>query len=541
MPFANRKRRNSADSAWRNTDRVDASSRVAALTDVTEPERFVMDVAGLHIDLSHNFISRELVGALVQDFGSRVTQLRDSMLAGAAINTTENRKVLHVALRDSLLGSAESVEANAVLNQMAGFAEAVRTGKIRGATGLPFTHVVNIGIGGSDLGPAMAYDALTNLNPDASGLEVRFVSNIDPELLDSAMRGLDPLSTLVIVVSKTFTTTETISNFQRIKTLLAARSPGVELNEHFVAVTANVGEAMRLGVNNVLPMWDWVGGRYSIGSAVGLALMLAIGADAFREMLAGMHDMDSHFTNAPLSENAPFLLGAIDTYYSRHFAMHSRAVVPYSSALRMFPAYLQQLEMESNGKRVDRDGKEVMRSAVPVWGGAGTDGQHAYFQFLHQGTEFVPVDFIGFARTRSTSFGSKEAHEVLIANMVAQIEALTMGTTVAAGGQLDSHRAYPGNRPTNVILATQLSARVLGQLIALYEHRVFVQGAIWNLNSFDQWGVELGKTIAESVVGELREPTIAVNNDSDSPVTGAKKSGALSQNLVLKWFKSQLH
>ena len=355
------------------------------------------------------------------------------------------------------------------------------------------------------------------------------------------MRGLDPLSTLVIVVSKTFTTTETISNFQRIKTLLATRSPGVDLNEHFVAVTANVGEAMRLGVNNVLPMWDWVGGRYSIGSAVGLALMLAIGADEFREMLAGMHDMDSHFSNAPLSQNAPFLLGALDTYYSRHFAMHSRAVVPYASALRMFPSYLQQLEMESNGKRVDRDGKEVMRSAVPVWGGAGTDGQHAYFQFLHQGTEFVPVDFIGFARTRSTSFGSKEAHEVLIANMVAQIEALTMGTTVTEGGQVDSHRAYPGNRPTNVILAPQLSARVLGQLIALYEHRVFVQGAIWNLNSFDQWGVELGKTIAESVVGELREPTIATNRDSNSSVTGAKKPSAISQNLVLKWFKSQLH
>jgi glucose-6-phosphate isomerase len=541
VPFAYRKRRNSADSSWRNTDRVDASSRVAALTDVTEPERFVIDVADLHIDLSRNFISRHLVEALVQDFGSRVTGLRDSMLAGEAINTTENRKVLHVALRDSLLGSAESVEANAVLNQMAGFAEGVRTGKIRGTTGLQFTHVVNIGIGGSDLGPAMAYDALSNFNSETPGLEVRFVSNIDPELLDSAMRGLDPLSTLVVVVSKTFTTTETISNFQRIKALLAMRSPGVDLNEHFVAVTANVGEAMRHGVNNVLPMWDWVGGRYSIGSAVGLALMLAIGADEFREMLAGMHEIDSHFSNAPLTENAPFLLGALDTYYSRHFGMHSRAVVPYSSALRMFPAYLQQLEMESNGKRVDRDGKEVLRSAVPVWGGAGTDGQHAYFQFLHQGTEFVPVDFIGFAQTRSTSYGSKEAHEVLIANMVAQIEALTTGTTVAADGKVDSHRAYPGNRPTNVVLAPNLSARVLGQLIALYEHRVFVQGAIWNLNSFDQWGVELGKGIAESIVGELRELKEGANGHSDSSVAGTKKPSAISQNLVLKWFKSQLH
>ena len=303
-----------------------------------------------------------------------------------------------------------------------------------------------------------------------------------------------------------------------------------------MAVTANVSAAMAMGFTNVLPIWDWVGGRYSLGSAVGLSLVTAIGAQNFREMLAGMHDIDAHFATAPFESNVPFLLGAIDAYYGRHLRMHSRAVVPYASAMGKFPSYLQQLEMESNGKRVDRDGRTADSTAVPVWGGSGTDGQHAYFQFLHQGTEFVPVDLIGLARTRSTSSGATEAQQILLANLVAQVSALTFGAQSS-----DPHRAYPGNRPVNVIMAEQLTPRVLGQLVALYEHRVFVQGAIWNVNSFDQWGVELGKTIAMRIRSELSQNGPDHANANGNSVTPLNDLEAIAENRLLRWIKSHLY
>ena len=530
LPFP---RRNSRDQRWSATDAAHRSFAVSAISDVVADESLIFTAGELHLDLSRNLVNARIVNALIEDFGTTVCSLRDRMFAGEKVNSTEDRKVMHVALRDSLLGSPESVEANGVINQMSRFADGVRSGGIRSSTGKKFTHVINIGIGGSDLGPAMAYEALAPYCD--AGIEVRFASNVDPESLDSALAGINPETTLVVVVSKTFTTIESMTNFNRLKEEFARRAPGLELREHIVAVTANVNEAMSRGFTNVLPMWDWVGGRYSIGSAVGLSLMIAIGSDRFREMLAGMHEIDSHFATAPLAKNAPFLLGAIDAYYGRHRSMHSRAVVPYASAMATFPAYLQQLEMESNGKGVGRDGQRIASTAVPVWGGAGTDGQHAYFQFLHQGTEFVAIDLVGFARTRSVSPGNIQAQRILLANLVAQSTALAFGARSE-----DPHKDYPGNRPVNVLLADQLTPRVLGQLIALYEHRVLVQGAIWNINSFDQWGVELGKSIAGRIETQLVPSEQAVFDTNQTAATFANAPTSIAENRMLRWLKSHL-
>ena len=528
------RRRVPLDPRWSATDRAHRSHSVAKIADVVADESLVIDVAGLNVDLTRNLVSGSIIDALVADFAEPVSALRDRMFAGDAINSTEQRKVMHVALRDALLGSPESVEAGGVLNQMSQYADGVRTGSICGATGKRFTHVINIGIGGSDLGPAMAYEALMPYR-DAP-IEVQFVSNVDPESLNEALNGINPEQTLVVVVSKTFTTVETITNFERLREAFAAQAPGLDLREHLVAVTANVNSAMSAGFTNVLPMWDWVGGRYSLGSAVGLALMIAVGSRHFREMLAGMHEMDAHFATAIPAENAPFLLGALDAYYVRHRAMHSRAVVPYASALGRFPSYLQQLEMESNGKRVDRTGNVVNATAVPVWGGAGTDGQHAYFQFLHQGTEFVPVDLIGFAKSRVQGESAAKAQQVLLANLVAQASALAFGAA-----STDPHRYYPGNRPVNVIMAEKLTPRVLGQLVALYEHRVFVQGAIWNVNSFDQWGVELGKSLATRIAPRLLQNGREYPSTNGNPVTPPNDPAMISENRTLSWIKSHLY
>jgi glucose-6-phosphate isomerase len=485
---------------------------------------------GLLLDYSKSRVTAETVRQLVAlaeavGLPGRI----ESMFTGQHINSTEDRAVLHVALRapreQTLTVDGVDVvpQVQAVLDRMTDFAERVRSGRWTGHTGRRVRTVVNIGIGGSDLGPAMAYDALAHYT--APDLECRFVSNVDGSDFLEATRGLDPAETLFVVCSKTFTTVETLTNATTARQwLLDALGDEVATRSHFVAVSTNADKVAEFGIDPELMFgfWDWVGGRYSYTSAIGLSLMIAVGPERFREMLAGFHAMDEHFRTAPLDRNLPVLLGLLGVWYRDFFDAQTHAVLPYSHYLGRFPAYLQQLDMESNGKSVTLDGSPVDVPTGPVvWGTPGTNGQHAYFQLIHQGTTLVPADFIGFVHP-TTEVGRH--HDLLMANFFAQTEALAFGKTaeelVAEGVAPDlvPHRTFPGNRPTTTILAERLTPYVLGQLVALYEHKVFTMGAIWGINSFDQWGVELGKVLATRIVGEL-ESTQAPVLEHDASTT----------------------
>ncbi|MFE6093035.1 glucose-6-phosphate isomerase [Streptomyces massasporeus] len=485
-------------------------------------ERYVVHVGDLRIDYSKHLVTDETL-ALLQELAAAtdVFGLRDAMFAGEKINVTENRAVLHAALRaprDAVIevdGENVVPGVHAVLDKMAAFADRVRSGEWTGHTGRRIRNVVNIGIGGSDLGPAMAYEALRPFTD--RDLTFRFVSNVDGSDLHEAVRDLDPAQTLFIVASKTFTTIETITNATSARSWLLKGLGGDEkaVAKHFVALSTNAEKVAGFGidVDNMFEFWDWVGGRYSYDSAIGLSLMIAIGPDRFREMLDGFRIVDEHFRNAPAEANAPLLLGLLGIWYGNFHDAQSHAVLPYSHYLSKFTAYLQQLDMESNGKSVDRDGKPVEWQTGPVvWGTPGTNGQHAYYQLIHQGTKLIPADLIGFARpVAELSDELKAQHDLLMANLFAQGQALAFGKTaeeVRAEGVPEEqvpHRTFRGNHPTTTILATELTPSVLGQLIALYEHKVFVQGAVWNIDSFDQWGVELGKVLAKRVEPALTE------------------------------------
>ncbi len=491
--------------------------------------RLTAEGAGLYLDYSKHRVTDETMALLVSlAEAARVEDRRDAMFAGDRINVTEVRAVLHTALR-APLGTAIEVDGHdvvpgvhEVLDRMAVFALRVRNGDWTGFTGRQIRNVVNIGIGGSDLGPAMATEALRQYS-DRS-MRFRFVSNIDGADVREATIDLDPAETLFIVASKTFTTLETLTNARTARDWLLTGLGGDTnaVARHFVAVSTNAAKVSEFGIDtaNMFGFWDWVGGRYSMDSAIGLSLMVAIGPEDFRELLAGFRAMDQHFREAPLGENLPVLLGLLGSWYGNFFGFESHAVLPYSQELSRFPAYLQQLDMESNGKSVRTDGTRVTYDTGAIeWGTAGTNGQHAYYQLLHQGTRIVPADLIGFVNP-TTEIGGH--HDLLMANLFAQAEAMAFGKTreqVVADGvpahQVEA-RVFEGNRPTSVILADRLTPRTLGALVALYEHKVFVQGAIWGIDSFDQWGVELGKVLATRIADELTADEAEVANLHDT-------------------------
>ncbi len=485
----------------------------------TDPERaarFTVEAAGLYVDFSKNLVTEETIGLLADlADAADVAAKRDAMFSGRRINTTEDRAVLHTALRRPATDVVEVEgepgvnvvdEVHEVLGRMSAFANRVRSGEWTGATGQAIETVVNLGIGGSDLGPAMAYRALRPFaRPPHShwDLDVRFVSNIDPTDIHEALLDLDPETTMFIVVSKTFSTIETLTNAKTARHWLVDALGAEAVGRHFVAVSTNEERVADFGIDttNMFGFWDWVGGRYSVGSAVGLSLMLAIGPDGFREFLSGMHDVDLHFQSAPAAENLPMLIGLLGIWYGNFLGAETQAVLPYSDHLSRFPAYLQQLDMESNGKRVTKDGRPVTVDTGPiVWGEPGTNGQHAFYQLIHQGTRLIPADFIGFIHP-SDPIG--DHHDLLMANFFAQTEALAFGGN-SGSDESDLQRAFPGNRPTTTIVAERLDPRTLGALIALYEHKVFTMGAVWGINSFDQFGVELGKVLATAITPELQ-------------------------------------
>ncbi|MFG2587175.1 glucose-6-phosphate isomerase [Streptomyces sp. NPDC048438] len=496
-------------------------------------KQYTLRVGDLHIDYSKHLVTDETLRLLRElAAATDVAGLRDAMFRGEKINTTEDRAVLHTALR-APRGAVVEVDGenvvpavHAVLDRMAAFSDRIRSGGWTGHTGKPIKNIVNIGIGGSDLGPAMAYEVLRSFT-DRS-LTVRFVSNVDGADLHEAVQGLDPAETLFIVASKTFTTIETITNATSARDWLLTelRAGQDAVAKHFVALSTNAEKVADFGIDtaNMFEFWDWVGGRYSYDSAIGLSLMIAIGPDRFREMLDGFHLVDEHFRTAPAEENAPLLLGLLGIWYGQFFDAQSHAVLPYSHYLSKFTAYLQQLDMESNGKSVDRDGDPVEWETGPVvWGTPGTNGQHAYYQLIHQGTKIIPADFIGFAApVQDLLPGLIAQHDLLMANFFAQTQALAFGKTpeeVRAEGvpeELVPHKTFRGNHPTTTILADRLTPSVLGQLIALYEHKVFVQGAVWNIDSFDQWGVELGKVLAKKIEPVLTEGTGGEQLDSST-------------------------
>jgi glucose-6-phosphate isomerase len=478
-------------------------------------ERLTAEGAGLFLDYSKNRVTDETLRLLLQLAEESGLRGRiDAMFRGEKINITEGRAVLHVALRapkgTSILVDGVDVvpEVHAVLDRMSAFAERVRSGSWVGHTGKRIRNVINIGIGGSDLGPVMAYEALRGYSERS--MTFRFVSNVDGTDFAEVTRDLDPAETLFIISSKTFTTLETMTNAQTARAWsLSVLGDEAAVAKHFVAVSTNAKEVRKFGIDtaNMFGFWDWVGGRYSMDSAIGLSTMLAVGPDNFRRMLAGFHLMDEHFRTAPLAQNLPVLLGLLTVWYADFFGSQTVAVLPYDQYLKRFPAYLQQLTMESNGKRVTLDGASVDYDTGPVfWGEPGTNGQHSFYQLLHQGTRLIPCDFIGFCRSLNP-LGPH--HDLLTANVFAQSEALAFGKTaeqVRAEGTPDwlvPHRTFPGNRPSNTILAERLTPEVLGALVALYEHSVFTQGTIWGINSFDQWGVELGKVLATRIHSEL--------------------------------------
>jgi len=493
-------------------------------------ERMTVEAAGFYLDYSKNRITDETLRLLLQlaeesDLRSRI----DAMFRGEKINVTEKRAVLHTALRApkgaSILVDGKNVvpEVHAVLDKMADFSNRVRSGAWKGHTGKRIRNVINIGIGGSDLGPVMAYEALRHYSERA--MTFRFVSNVDGTDFAEAVRDLDPSETLFIVSSKTFTTLETMTNAHTARAWSLAGLGGDEKSvaKHFVAVSTNAGEVAKFGIDttNMFEFWDWVGGRYSMDSAIGLSTMVAIGPDNFRSMLDGFHQMDTHFRTTPFERNLPVLMGVLAVWYNDFFGAQTVAVLPYEQYLKRFPAYLQQLTMESNGKHVTLDGEPVAHDTGPIyWGEPGTNGQHSFYQLIHQGTRLIPCDFIAFAKTLNPL---GRHHDMLVANVFAQTEALAFGKTaeqVKAEGTPDGlvrHRVFEGNRPSNTILAELLTPETLGKLVALYEHSVFTQGVLWNIDSFDQWGVELGKVLAQRIIPEVEsDAQPALNHDSST-------------------------
>jgi glucose-6-phosphate isomerase len=499
---------------------------------------YTLQVGDLHVDYSKHLVTDETLRLLRElAAATDVFGLRDAMFRGEKINTTEDRAVLHTALRaapDAVVevdGENVVPGVHAVLDKMAGFAERVRSGEWKGHTGRRIKSVVNVGIGGSDLGPAMAYEVLRSFTD--RDLTVRFVSNVDGADLHEATRDLDPAETLFIIASKTFTTIETITNATSARRwLLDALGDEAAVAKHFVALSTNAEKVGDFGIDtaNMFEFWDWVGGRYSYDSAIGLSLMIAIGPDRFREMLDGFRLVDEHFRTAPAESNVPLLLGLLGIWYGNFHDAQSHAVLPYSHYLSKFTAYLQQLDMESNGKYVGRDGVPVEWQTGPVvWGTPGTNGQHAYYQLIHQGTKLIPADFIGFAEPVAELSDELNAqHDLLMANFFAQTQALAFGKTPdevraeGVAGELVAHKTFQGNHPTTTILARELTPSVLGQLVALYEHKVFVQGAVWNIDSFDQWGVELGKVLARRVEPALTEGADVPGLDASTKALVAK-------------------
>ena len=506
--------------------------------DADRGERLVIDACGLHADYSKQRITDETLSLLIglaEACGLR--QRIDAMFSGEKINSTEHRAVLHVALRaprgEKILCDGRNVvpDVHEVLGRMAAFCRQIRGGTWKGHTGKPIRAVVNVGIGGSDLGPVMAYEALRHVADRQ--LTFRFVSNVDGTDFVEATRDLDPAETLFVISSKTFTTQETMANARSAREwLLAKLGDPAAVARHFVAVSTNAAEVSAFGIDtaNMFGFWDWVGGRYSMDSAIGLSTMLAIGPEAFTEMLAGFHAMDTHFRTAPFARNLPVLHGLLAVWNTTFLGSHTIAVLPYDQYLKRFPAYLQQLTMESNGKRVTLDGRVIddYQTSPIFWGEPGTNGQHSFYQLIHQGTRTIPCDFLGFARSDNPV---GRHHDLLMSNVFAQAEALAFGKTadeVRAEGVAESlvpHKTFPGNRPSTTILAERLTPRVLGSLVALYEHSVFTQGCIWGINPFDQWGVELGKVLANRIIPELEsqaEPSLA--HDS-------------STNALIRWYR----
>jgi glucose-6-phosphate isomerase len=527
MTTASTEGANTTSPEWRRLERLaeersNYDLRAAFENDPERAERFTFDAGDLVVDLSKHLIDAEVIEDLVALADSVGLNDRiEAMFAGEHINTTEDRPVLHTALRADpgtrleVDGTEVIAEVHEVLDRMSEFSNRVRSGSWRGHTGERIRSIINIGIGGSDLGPAMAYRALRPYGEPE--LNAHFVSNVDPAHLSAALAAVEPASTLFIISSKSFTTTETLTNARSARAYLVdALGSEDAVAKHFVAVSTNTGEVTDFGIDpaNMFGFWDWVGGRYSMDSAIGLSLMIAVGPDRFREMLEGFGSVDRHFRETSFGANVPVLLGLIGIWYRNFLRLPTYAVLPYSQDLDRFPAYLQQLDMESNGKRVRHDGTAVEFDTGPiVWGEPGTNGQHAFYQLLHQGTTVVPADLIGFVEPLGDLVGDGPGgHDILMANMIAQAEALAFGRTadeVRSAGVADdlvAHRTFPGNRPTSVILAPKLTPSVLGQLIAMYEHKVFTQGTVWGINSFDQWGVELGKELAEEITGEITAP-----------------------------------
>ena len=525
-------------------DKKDLNLRELFAADADRARNFTFDAAGLHVDLSKNLIDGDVVKQLVEvakaaDLEAR----RDAMFAGEHINNTEDRAVLHTALRipaeDDLTVDGQDVAADVheVLGRMRDFATALRSGSWLGHTGHTIKKVVNIGIGGSDLGPAMAAKALRSY--EVAGISAEFVSNVDPADMAATLDGLDAESTLFIIASKTFTTQETLTNAHAARRWLIEQFDGDEsaVAKHFVAVSTNAEKVAEFGIDteNMFPFWNWVGGRYSVDCAIGLSLMCTIGPMDFMRFLEGFHAMDEHFRTTELSKNVPALMGLLNVWYRNFCGAQTHAVLPYSEDLSRFPAYLQQLTMESNGKSVRHDGSPVTYDTGEIfWGEPGTNGQHAFFQLMHQGTRLIPADFIGFARPKEdfpTSDGTGSMHDLLMGNFFAQTKVLAFGKTaeeIAAEGvdaAVVPHKVMPGNRPTTTILAEELTPQTLGALIALYEHIVFTEGIIWDINSFDQWGVELGKQQA---------------NDLAPAVSGAQAadSGDQSTDELIGWYRS---
>jgi glucose-6-phosphate isomerase len=507
----------------------DVHLRTLFAEDPRRGERFTLEAAGVYLDYSKNRITDETMRLLLELAQSSGLRERiDAMFRGDKINVTEDRAVLHVALRApkgrSIYVDGQDVvpEVHAVLDKMTAFSNRVRSGEWKGYTGKRIRNVINVGIGGSDLGPHMAYDALRHYSD--RNLTCRFVSNLDGTDFVEAVRDLDPAETLFIISSKTFTTLETLTNARSAREW-CVRALGSEdaVAKHFVAVSTNAAEVAKFGIdtNNMFGFWDWVGGRYSYDSAIGLSLMIAIGPERFREMLAGFHEIDEHFRTAPFERNLPVILGLLGIWYNNFFGAQTVAILPYDQYLERLSDYLQQLDMESDGKHVDLSGKSVNYQTGPIiWGKPGTNGQHAFYQLIHQGTKLIPCDFIGFYQSLNPL---GRHHDLLMANFFAQTEALAFGKTaeeVAADGveaPQVPHRTFEGNRPTNSILLEKLTPATLGKLIAMYEHKVFVQGTIWNINSFDQWGVELGKVLANRIIPELESKEVpALKHDSST-------------------------
>jgi glucose-6-phosphate isomerase len=508
-------------------------------------ERMALEAVGLYFDYSKNRATDETIALLLQlaeqsDLRGRI----DAMFRGDKINITEQRAVLHVALRAprgaSILVDGMNVvpDVHAVLDKMADFSNRVRSGAWKGHTGKKIRNVINIGIGGSDLGPVMAYEALKHYSE--RGTTFRFVSNVDGTDFAESVHDLDPAETLFIVSSKTFTTLETMTNAQSARdwSLKGLGGDPKAVAKHFVAVSTNTAKVSEFGIDtaNMFGFWDWVGGRYSMDSAIGLSTMLAVGADNFRALLAGFHEMDEHFRTAPFEHNLPVLMGLLAVWYSDFFGAQTVAVLPYEQYLKRFPAYLQQLTMESNGKHVTLDGAAVSADTSPIyWGEPGTNGQHSFYQLIHQGTRLIPCDFIAFVDTLNPL---GRHHDMLLANVLAQTEALAFGKTpeqVKAEGTPDwllPHRVFEGNRPSNTILAQRLTPEALGKLVALYEHCVFTQGVIWNINSFDQWGVELGKALAQRIIPELdgrTEPKLEHDSSTNTLIRRYRRLKQASQ------------